>query len=209
MSEILLQTLVEKVTEIDKRSKETNEKIGELPDYSKQIDQVNKHMENLKIEVWAIPAQISIPEGNIKELKAQLQQNTEQLKRPLQQVVKNVHHLHWPVITCFVLGGVNLALVVFLSLAWDKIHEHQASDIKYRDLRLWGTEPLQRILDGRDSAYVADPEGMEKLVTEEEQHRQEVRQARERLEENQKEIRELEDKKKASGTPGPLMQRHH
>jgi hypothetical protein len=207
MSEILLQTLVEKVTEIDKRSKDTQELIGRLPDYSEKIDQVNKHMEVLQAEVWAIPVQISIPEANIVELKEQLRQNTEQLKHPYQQVVKNVHHLHWPVITCFVLGGVILALVVFLSLAWDKIHEHRASDIKYRDLRLWGTESMQRILDSRDSEYVADPEGMVKLVTQEEQRRQEVRQAQERLEKNQKEIRELEDKKKPSSIPGPLMQR--
>lgn len=208
MSEILLQTLVEKVTEMDKRTKETHEKIGQLPDYSTKIDDLNKQMTVLEAEVWAIPAQISIPEANIVELKQQLQQNTAQLKRPLEQVTRHVHHLHWPVITCFVLGGVILTLVVFLSLAWDKIQEHRASDIKYRDLRLWGTEPLQRILDGRDSAYVADPDGMEKLVTEEELRRQEVRRTQERLEENQKETRELEDKKKASGTPGPLMEHH-
>jgi uncharacterized coiled-coil DUF342 family protein len=207
MSEILLQTLVEKVTEIDKRSKDTQEMIGQLPDYSEKIDQVNNQIENLKIEVWAIPAQISIPEANIVELKQQLQQNTEQLKRPLQQVIRHVHHLRWPVITCFVLGGVNLTLIVFLSLAWDKIHEHQASDIKYRNLRLWGTEPLQRILDGRDSAYLADPEGMEKLVTQEEQRRQEEREAQRRLEENEKKIQELEERKKASGVLSPSNKR--
>jgi peptidoglycan hydrolase CwlO-like protein len=192
MSEILLQTLVEKVTEIDKLTKDTHERIGLLPDYSNQIDQVNKQMEILQAEVWAIPAQVSIPEANIVELKRLLHQNTEQLKRPLQQVIRHVHHLRWPVITCFIMGGVTLSLVVFLCLAWDKIHDNQASDIKYRDLRLWGTEPLQKILDARDSAYLVDPDGMEKLVTQEEQRRHQVREVQEQLEENQKEIRELD-----------------
>ena len=109
-------------------------------------------------------------------------------------------------ITCIVLGRVFLVLVLFLSLAWDKIDEHRGADVKYCDPRLWGIEHSQRILVGKDRAYLADPDGMEKLVTEEEQRRQEVRQTQERLEENQKEIRELEDKKKANGTPGPLMQ---
>src|ERR1700749_3139727 len=118
MSEILLQTLVDKVTEMDKLSKETQQMIGKLPDYSTKIDDVKKHMTVLEAEVWAIPAQISIPEANILELKQHLQQNTEQLKRPLEQVTRHVHHLHWPVVTCLVLGGVTLTLVVFLGLAW-------------------------------------------------------------------------------------------
>jgi hypothetical protein len=198
MSDILLQTLVEKVTAIDKRSKETQETIDKLPDYSEKINQVNKHMEVLQAEVWAIPAQVSIPEANIVELKQQLKQNTEQLKRPLQQVVKNVHHLHWPVITCFVLGGIILTQVAFLSVAWTKIHEHQAADIKYRDIRLWGTEPLQQILAARDSAYLADPEGMEKRVTQEEELRQAKRETQERIEEKKKEIREMELKGKGA-----------
>jgi NAD(P)H-flavin reductase len=105
------------------------------------------------------------------------------------------------VITCFALGGIILMLVVFLNLAWEKIHEHQAADVKYRDLRLWGTDALQRILDERDSAYVADPEGMEKAVTEEEQRRQAERENIQRFEERQREIRGTEGKDKATGVP--------
>ena len=203
MSEILLQTLVEKVTTIDKRSQDTQEMIRRLPDYSGQINQVTKRFEILQVEVQSIPAQISIPEADIRELKKRLRQNTEQLKQPLEQVVRHVHHLHWPVITCFLMGGIILTLVVFLNLAWDKIHEHQGADIKYRDLRLWGTEPLQRILDEKDSEYIADPKGMEKFVIQEEQRRQAARQNKERLEKKRNEIREMEDKEKANGYPDP------
>ena len=207
MSDILLQTLVEKVTAMDKRSQETQEMIRRLPDYSQPIEQVKDQVGVLQEMVLAVPGAISIPAKEIKELTKHLQQHTEQLQQPLKQEVRHVHHLHWPVITCFILGGVILMLVVFLNVAWEKIHEHQAADIKYRDLRLWGTDALQRILDERDSEYLADPDGMEKFVTQEEQRRQEVRQAQDRLEENQKEIRELEDKKKANGIPDPPIQR--
>jgi len=103
------------------------------------------------------------------------------------------------------LGGITLTLVVFLDLAWDKIDEHGAADIKYRELRLWGNEPLQRILNEADSEYVADPQGMEKSVKQEEQRRLEVQQTQERLEENWKEIRELEDKKRQPVLPTLLL----
>jgi hypothetical protein len=208
MSDILLQTLVEKVTAMDKRSQETQELIRKLPDYSQPIEQVKDQVGVLQEMVLAVPGAISIPAKEIKELTKHLQQHTEQLQQPLKQEVRHVHHLHWPVITCFILGGVILTLVVFLNVAWDKIHEHQAADVKYRDLRLWGTDALQRILDERDSAYVADPEGMEKAVTEEEQRRQAERENIQRFEERQREIRGTEGKDKATGAPhSPTKQR--
>ena len=83
----------------------------------------------------------------------------------------------------------------------------RAADLKYRDLRLQGNESLRRMLDEMDSTYLADPERMEKLVTQEEELRQAERETQERLEENQKEIQELEQRKKASSTPSTPIQR--
>jgi hypothetical protein len=201
MSELLLQTLVEKVTAMDKRSQETQEMIRQLPDYSQPIEQVKDQVGVLQEMVLAVPGAIPIPAKEIKELAKHLQQHTEQLQLPLKQEVRHEHHLHWPVITCFILGGVILMLVVFLNLAWDKIHEHRAADIKYRDLKLRGNDALQRILDELDSTYLADPERMEKLVSQEEELRQAERETRERIEEKKKEIREIEEKEKAHGGP--------
>jgi hypothetical protein len=196
MSDILLQTLVEKITAMDKRAQDTQELIRQLPDYSQPIGQMNDQVGVLQEMVLAVPGAISIPATEIKELAKHLQQHTEQLQLPLKQEVRHVHHLHWPVITCFVLGGIILILVVFLNVAWEKIHEHQAADVKYRELRVRGNEPLQRILDQVDSDYLANPDSTEKLVAQEEQQWQEEKEIQVQLDQKKKEIQEMQDKQK-------------
>lgn len=205
MSEILLQTLVEKVTAVDKRSLETQEMIRQLPDYSGQINETNKRFDSLQIEVGSIPAQISIPGADIMELKEQLRQNTEQLKQPLQQAIRHIHHLNWPVITCMIMAGIIFSLIVLLTLAWDKTREHRDADIKYRRLKLIDDPPFQKLLHAIDSEQAVDPIGVEKRIIQAEQRQQEERETRARLERKRNEIRELEEKEKANGTSVPYI----
>jgi hypothetical protein len=191
MNEILLQTLIDKMTAFQKQQQEQNEMIKALPDYSPAIEQVNDRMDRIQTEIKTIPGRISLPEEEIINLTKTLSAHTLQLQQPLKSEIRHHHHLTRPLWACFVLAALSLTLIAFLVQARDRIAENKASDIKYRFIRSINLETEQSIAS-YDSLYETNPDQMEKTVEARERHRQEVLQAEQHAEEAANTLQQLQ-----------------
>jgi hypothetical protein len=194
MSEILLETLVDKVDGYQKQAREILEKIQALPDYSSTLAQVNQRIDSIEGEIKSIPERISIPEKDLLELQKELRSHWIQLQLPLKQEVRHHHHLSKPLIVCLALVGLVMTLIVLLNLAWDQSRQHQDADIKYRRMKLFDSPGIVRYLHYVDSLYLVDPDQMRKGVVQEEDRRQAELERLEKLQEKRGEVRELEKK---------------
>ena len=61
MSEILLQTIVEKLETFEKRQQELKSKIEVLPEYSKEFKDLQERLRMTQMDIKSMPQQISIP----------------------------------------------------------------------------------------------------------------------------------------------------
>ena len=155
MSEILLQTIVEKLEAIelllkqDKRSKD---------------EEVSKIILNEIKKVST--ASISI--DKIDELKLSVDKCSKILEHRATNQITYKHHLH---------KGIRIAVILFfvatfflsewVSSIIDK-KQFEANDIKYRALKISGDKDLTKLLHQTDSFYNVHAEWMRKYVAQEE-----------------------------------------
>jgi len=174
MSEILLQTMIDKIDQMNKMLQVLKEKIDSITDYSEDFKKLQGSQRETMMEVKSIPSQILIPVNDIVELKGEAIKLNEQLKEPLMQKVKHVHHLGKPVLGSIAFVSIILWLILRLWHEMDAVSRMKENDIKYRMLNLSFDNNLTKGIHLADSLFLDDPGKLSKEVQAEEKRRSEL-----------------------------------
>jgi hypothetical protein len=155
MSEILLQTIVEKLEAMELLLKQ--DKRNKDEEVSKMIlDEINK----------VFTSSISI--DKIDELKLSVDKCCKILEHPATNQITYKHHLHkgiWIAVILFFVATFFLS--EWVSSINDK-KRFEANDAKYRALKISGDKELTKLLYQTDSFYNANAAWMRKYVLQEE-----------------------------------------
>ncbi len=153
MDELLLQTVVEKLEDIELLFKQNNQ--------NKTADELKKISEELKDL-----SSRTISSERINELIKSLDACTNKLKEPAQNKIEHHHHLHkgiWITIALFI---ANIFLLTGWISSYNNTKQFRANDYKYRALKTMEDESLKKVLYNIDSLYKINPEYFEKKLIE-------------------------------------------
>ncbi len=191
MSEILLKTIVEKADTQEKKITEMQGTLKNVPGHSEEIRHIKKEVQELKTTV----KNISFPIKEMQELSNRLTESTRLLRQPVTNKV--LHHHYIPKII-WIAAGLFVALALVCT-AWymttNKLKEYEASDTKYRYLKLSNNIFLRQLLFTTDSLYRID-KGMQDSVKQREEVILERLELQQRILEKEKEVSRLKEKMK-------------
>ena len=186
-----MQTLVEKITALEKAIGEVNEQVNRqqkgLKEAGSRVDEVEEGFKKL------LPA-LSFPVEQVDRLSAQLTLTADLLSRPQQKEVRHHHHISKAVLVAGVLFVIMVILTVLLTRVWSRNEQERESDLKYRYLKLSSEGGLQKYLFQMDSLYLEDKERFRKQVLEEEARRQKQGRLRRQIERKEEEVKRLKEK---------------
>lgn len=159
----LLEKQDERIVKLEELIKGQQVQLSILPDYRDSVSAWNKEL----VELNNALKQIKLPAKEIIDLKKALSENTTIRKDPPE--VK--HHHYVPKVT--IIAAILLLLLVVACTAWYKVHssvkQYQATDIKYRLLKLEGNAELEKLLYKTDSIYMRNPDQVANMVMEKEE----------------------------------------
>jgi len=193
MESIILQTLVEKVDAQDKAIGELKE---QLDGQQEMIHQAMAHVDEVKRECNSLVEGLSFPTTEMQQLAHKIEALGLLLRLPLKKEVSHHHHIHkamWGVVGLLIIVVV---LFILLTQAWSGNKEAEASDFKYRYLKLSPDTGLQRTLFYADSLYFQDADSFRKKVRQEEVQRVEQWRLKQQIEIKEKEVERLKEKAK-------------
>lgn len=152
MSEILLNTIVEKVNAQEKKISDMQPALKDVPRNTAEIERVKKEMQEIKTSIQ----DISFPVKEMQELSDQLEESIRLLRQPVTDKV--LHHHYVPKVIWIATG---LFIVLALVCAgWyataNKLDQYKENDIKYRYLKVNNSPPLRQLLNITDSLYRND-----------------------------------------------------
>jgi hypothetical protein len=163
MSQLLLQTIVEK--------------LGILESLLKQVvagkDATNQsewtiQLQALRTDIKKMMEQFLLNQEKINELELKTDALEIRLRQPLKNQIAHKHHLHKGIWLAIVLSIVS----TFFFYQWmstnDDKKQFEASDIKYRALKVTGDIALLKLLYHTDSLYNVDAKHMRQWVVQEE-----------------------------------------
>ena len=194
MSEILIESLVGAVDALEKKTKEIQDKVNGLPDHTDLHKNINSRLDEAENEIKDLPSKIFMPLPEILGLTHELQIHSRLLKAPMKQEVRHEHHLSKPIVVCIVLSLVVIGLLFLEYYTWFQADQHKQNDIKYRFLKVFQDSQDQKSLHDLDSQYNVNPNEFRNQVTQQEKIEQERFEDFQRMQENQKEIKNLQEK---------------
>ena len=158
MNEVLLQTVVEKLNDIELLVRDN--------DQNKTREELKKISEELKIL-----SDRTISAERINELINGLDSSTGNLKEPVQKIIEHHHHLHKGIWIAIVLFVANIFLLSGWINSYNKAIFFKATNVKYRALKTIKDEGLKKLLYNTDSLYKTNAEYFEKMVIKKETSR--------------------------------------
>ncbi|GAA0548147.1 hypothetical protein [Chitinophaga japonensis] len=164
MSEVLMQTIVDKLNEIDATVGQLKEKMPTVPDYSRQLTAINQSITQAQESVVSLPLQLKFPTAAVHTLTQHLEVNNDLLRRPPKQEIRHHHHLAKGIIASGVLGLLLIICACWIYRLYERQDNYKANDIKYRYLKIEGTSSLQALLYKMDSLYHKDMKAMRDSV---------------------------------------------
>ena len=174
-SEIMMDTVVEKVENQQQRIQTQEEKltliekkVNAIPDHSKDIGEMKTSFRDL----LAISKGQKTLMGKIEVFIFNLKTATDMLQHPVESKVHNHHHV--PKII-WIAAGLFLALCLVCSGWYATVNnsvQYQANDIKYRQIKLIADSAFHQCLVHLDSVYLTDPDKMRNNVIEQERLKQ-------------------------------------
>ena len=168
MSELLLNTIVEKLSMQSMDVDAIRERIENLPANLDVIKDLQAQLTSVEKTIQ----KISFPEKELKQLAFDLNRAILILQQPVKKEV--VHHHHVPNLV-WVTAGLFLILCIVCS-GWytthDKLENYIAGDTKYRYLKLDTEKTLQKILLFTDSLYFQNPKMRDDIIEIEEENKQ-------------------------------------
>lgn len=194
MSEILMESLVGSVEALEKKTDKIQEQVNGLPDHSEAMKNTNSRLEAAEKEIKDLPGKIFMPLPEILGLTDALQHHSRLLSIPLKQEVRHEHHITKPIIVCIALSLVIIGLLFLEYFTWFTADQHKANDLKYRYLEVFASSEGNKFYMAIDSGYNANPEEFRKLVINQEKIEFERFEDYKRMQENQEEIKNLQEK---------------
>jgi hypothetical protein len=194
MSDILYDTLVGAVDNLEKKTDKIQEKVNGLPDPSELLKAIDTRLGAAEKDIKEMPAKIFMPLPEIKALTETLQYHSRLLKTPLKQEIRHEHHITKPIIACISLSLVVIGLLFLEYYTWLPADRNKQNDIKYRYLQVFEGSEGQRSLHNVDSMYNANPDDFRKLVIQQEKIEQERFEDFKRMQENEEQNKHLQEK---------------
>jgi hypothetical protein len=171
MSEVLLNSMIDKLDTQDRRINELAEKLEHFNRQEQVLNVVDKKIEAVK----SLVEKISFPEEDMRELSGNIVTSVALLKQPMQQ--KIIHHHHAAKII-WVTAALFL-IVCLISSGWiitaNNLNAYKANDTKYRYLKLQTNQSLSSVLSTTDSLYEKDEKMREAILAKEEQNEQDFK----------------------------------
>lgn len=196
MEETFKESVIEKITQIDKEVKSLSGKSATLEEIKRKenilvegIDELKSVLHQLNKNGLAVLSVFNL----IKEVSGKMEHYTRILEHPVEKKEHHIHHFRWPL---GVAVGVFLLLVLSVCgvyISHQKMQQYIANDTKYRSLKLMKDEDLQHYLNLSDSLYKANPD-MRKEVQQMEAERKRKLELLLRAQEKQQEAEELKSR---------------
>lgn len=165
MSEILLQTIVEKLEALEIALLKENNAGKNETIYQALL----KEIKSAQSEITKLPVLLRADSKKINELTESIAALNIKLNISLKNQISHTHHLHKAVWIC---AGLFITSLIFL-ISWincsNTKEKFEANDIKYRYLRVNGNTSLVKLLYHTDSLYDLNKDAFCKLVIQHEQ----------------------------------------
>ena len=163
MSEVLLQTIIEKLESLELAWKVSGDSEKE------RLEQLNKELEILRNDLKNLPAQIIPATVKTGELSAAVDNLYRQLKVPVQNRIEHIHELHKGILISVSLFAVVIALTCLLINSYQSHKIYTANDMKYRYFKIAGNKGVLKLCNVTDSLYQKDESLFRNNVEHEEQ----------------------------------------
>lgn len=196
MEETFKESVIEKITQIDKEVKSLSGKSATMEEIKGKeniltagIDELKSVIAQLNKNAVGVAAAFS----QIKEISGKIERYTHILENPKEKNVHHIHHFRWPL---WVAVGALLLLSLSLCglyVSHQKLNRYIANDTKYRSLKLIQNKDLEALLYSEDSAYRADPD-MRKGVQQAEAERKHKLELLMQAQEKQQEAEDLKSR---------------
>ena len=196
MSEVLMQTIVDKLNDIDAAVGQLKEHMPRVPDYSGQLTGINQSVTQVQESLVKMPQQLKFPTAAVHTLTQHLEVNNDLLRRPPRQEIRHHHHITKGIIASGVLGLLLAICVCWIYRLYERQENYKANDIKYRYLKIEGTSSLQALLYKMDSLYHKDMKAVTDSVVEWEADRQRRMELQEKAEQKEREAKLLREQAK-------------
>lgn len=164
MSELLLQTIIEKLQALEIALLSQGK-----PDVDQTIKAIPGQIKQLRSEIEDLSSGLAFFKDKSNELMKRLDACTFTLNQPLKNNVEHRHHLHKGI---WISAGLAIA-AIFLTSGWISSYQSkrnfEANDIKYRALKVTGNKALLKLLFETDSLYSVETDNFRKYVLEQEE----------------------------------------
>jgi hypothetical protein len=165
MSELLLQTIVEKLGMLESLLKQ----VVAGKDATNQSEWIVQ-LQAFRTDIKKMMEQFLLNQEKMNELELKMEALEIRLRQPLKNQIEHKHHLHKGIWLAIVLSIVS----IFFFYQWmstnDDTKQFEANDIKYRALKVTGDRALLKLLYHTDSLYNVDAKHMRQWVVQEEDH---------------------------------------
>ena len=190
MSEILLQTIVEKLEALSVAILKKDTTGGDEKLYNDFV----KEIKTFQPEIKMFRDSLKLNNDKISSLNQSLNNYRFQLGQPVKNNVEHRHVLHKGIWVAAILFNIALFLTIALNNSLQSKKQYKANDIKYRYLKLTGDKSSLKILFHADSLYNINAEAIIKRTLQEEQRLAKQAEMLRLADEREKELKELKRK---------------
>ena len=173
--DILMETILEKIDQQDKNSQTQEKRLNVAETTLADVPAITKDLDEIRSEVRSMTEfdkRVKITDGKLQELSRRLDNVLNILSQPQKT---EIHHHHHVPLTLWITASL-FFLLCLVSTGWlftsQKLDQFRANDIKYRYLKVSVDSTATTYLLHLDSAFVANPDSLQNLVTTNERLRQ-------------------------------------
>lgn len=193
MSELLMQTIVDKLNEMEKGMLQLKEQMPQVPNYSGQLTGITQSLARAQENIAQLPLQLKFPTEAVHTLTQHLEVNNDLLRRPPKREVQHHHHITTGIIISGVLGLLLALCACWIYNLYERQDNYKANDIKYRLLKLKENPALQALLYETDSLYRKDGKAVTESVITQEADRQRRMELQEQAVQKEREAKQLRE----------------
>jgi len=194
MSEVLWDTLVTAVENLDKKTNGLQDQVNSLPDHSESLRNIDGRLDAAEAEIKALPEKIFMPLPEIIALTKTLRTHSRLLSLPMKQEVRHEHHLTKPVWTCFGMLLVIIGLLFLIYYKWLEADLRKENDLKYRFLQVTQPPDGQKLLHLLDSQYTSNPDQFRNSLLRQEKIQLDSFEDFKQMRKKQQQIKDLQEK---------------
>jgi hypothetical protein len=184
---------VRKLSDTPEILQELGKRMGEQ---EKRLGELKGGMGEVRADFSKMAEKMAIPSDTISKLRVELERHVEFFGEPRRKDVHYRHFLGKPLVALIVAILVINVLVVLLIQSYRKAGLQDVNDIKWRYVKLSADTLFLHALTTAEDVFNANPDQFRKDVIDEEDRRQRLFEKWNQENETQKQIKELEGRKK-------------